>query len=178
MDGIEIRIRLHPALHDAALDLCAEADITLGQLVRDLLSKEVSRRRNARPPVRADERLVAPLRARLAPPLAAARNWTQAQESLRHLGYELREAGGGLALHAWPSGQRLCKASELGFSYARLIERFAAPFPGHAHDWLAKRVLNRLPPEDDAEFEVIERDWPRRSFADPSDHAVVIGQKP
>src|SRR6056297_1938535 len=70
-----LQIRLHPELARAAEDLARARDITIGQLTRDLLSREISRTRNARPPVRADERLVAPLRARLAADLAAADGW-------------------------------------------------------------------------------------------------------
>lgn len=116
MDRLEVTLRLPPELHAAALRLAAGDDITLGRLVRDLLSREVSRRLNAGPPVRADERLVAPLRARLAPLLAAATGWDAAQAALGRAGDILREAGGGPALHDWPGDRRLCKASVLGFS--------------------------------------------------------------
>lgn len=65
-----ITIVISESLRLIAEDLAREDDISLGQLIRDLLSKEISRRRNARPPVRVDEQLVAPLRARLAYDLA------------------------------------------------------------------------------------------------------------
>jgi len=60
-------------------------------------------------------------------------------------GYVLRAAGGGLALHDWPGDRRLCKASELGFSYSRLMRRFSSPFPEHPHAWLAARMLPETP---------------------------------
>ena len=63
------------------------------------------------------------------------------EENLESLGFEFRPAGGGLALHRIEDGERLCKASELGFSYSRLIERFGEGLPGHAHTWIAERVL-------------------------------------
>lgn len=125
----------------AVAGLAKARDVTVGQLIRDLLAREISRACNARPPIRADERLVAPLRARLAAALAGARDWQDLQARLMAKGYALRAAGGGLALHDRPGDRRLCKASELGFSYSRLMRRFNAPFPGHAHTWLAARML-------------------------------------
>lgn len=130
MDGRRIEILLPAELAGSAQRLAREADITVGQLVCDLLAREVGRRARSRPPARADERLVAPLRARLAGDLAFASGWNDLQARLRDKGYILREAGGGLALHDWPADRRLCKASELGFSHGRLARRFGTPFPG------------------------------------------------
>ena len=62
-----------------------------------------------------------------------------------------------MALHAWPSGTRLCKASDLGFSYGKLMRRLRAPFPGHSHAHLVKRHLEDPVPPDES-FEMIERD--------------------
>lgn len=150
-----IQIKLSDELLRAAKTICAEEDITTGQLVRDLLAKEINRRRKARSPIRADERLLAPLRARLAPEFAAAQNWSELQNRLKRCGYTLQPAGGGLALHIWPDGTRVCKASELGFGYSRLIQRFRAAFPGHAHTWLAERIL-ATDAVDDPDFCPIE----------------------
>ncbi len=109
-------LRLPIELRDAAAAIARERDITLGQLIRDLLAREVSRHTNAKPPIRADERIVAPLRARLARDLAFATGWVDLDSRLKTKGYVLRAAGGGLALHMWPDGRRICKASELEFS--------------------------------------------------------------
>ncbi|WP_136439627.1 hypothetical protein [Pacificoceanicola onchidii] len=136
-----------------AAQMARERDITVGQLVRNLLASEISRRKNARPPNRADEQLVAPLRARLAPVIAEAQGWDTLQSRLAAMNFEFRAAGGGLALHRL-NGERLCKASELGFSYSRLIERFRAPFPGHSHTWVAERILSRQ--NDEADLMVID----------------------
>ncbi len=149
----KLEIQMHTEMVRSLQNLAAGRDITLGQLLRNLATKEISRANNARPPVRADEQLIAPLRARLANDLAHSRDWEDLQTRLRSRGYELREAGGGLALHSFPNGFRQCKASELGFSYSKLMRRFEAPFPGHAHIWLAQRYLNK--PSDD--IELIER---------------------
>lgn len=138
-----VEMKIHPDMLRAANRLARQRDVTVGQLVRDLLSREIGRASAAKPPVRADERLVAPLRARLAHDLAEAEGWADLQARLTSKGYVLRAAGGGLALHDWPADRRICKASELGFSYARLMRRFGAPFPGHSHTWLEKQHLNQ-----------------------------------
>lgn len=143
MDHDRVEIKLSSPLRQEARRLASDRDISVGQLIRDVLSREIARARNAKPPVRADERLVAPLRARLAPDLAEAQNWNDLHQRLQAQGYDLRVAGGGLALHELATSRRLCKASELGFSYSRLMRRFGAPHPGHPHRWLADRMLNQ-----------------------------------
>jgi len=135
-----IEMKMHVDMLRAASALARRRDITVGQLVRDLLAREITRA-HARPPIRADERLVAPLRARLAEDLAHATGWDDLQARLRAKGYVLRASGGGLALQDWPGDRRICKASELGFSYARLMRRFGAPFPEHPHSHLTARHL-------------------------------------
>ncbi|MEM6713263.1 MAG: hypothetical protein AAF590_13420 [Pseudomonadota bacterium] len=137
-----IDVKLHPELADATHRLARERDVTVGQLVRDLLAKEISKGKLARPPVRAEEQLVAPLRARLADDLAYARSWEELDLRLKAKGYKLVAAGGGLALHQRSTGRRMCKASELGFSYSKLASRIGAPFPGHPHAYLAQKFTN------------------------------------
>jgi len=134
-----------------------------GVILRAIDAEIVRRRGPARTPVRAEERLLAPLRALLARDLAVAQRWGELQSRLAAKGYRLREAGGGLALATHPGGRRMCKASELGFSYSDLMRRFGRPFPGHSQRKLAARVLDPMreasrpsPPPDD-EFDVIER---------------------
>lgn len=130
-----------PMLH-ALRDLARQRDVTVGQIMRDALAQELRRStRLSKTPARADETLLAPLRALLASDMAVARTWHDLQNRLKSKGCALREAGGGLALHSHPDGTRLCKASELGASYATLMRRFNAPFPGHAHRALARRVM-------------------------------------
>ena len=76
MDQHEITVKLDATLLRAAHDVAKERDISFGQLVRDALNSEIARfRRKARSPVRADERMVARLRAQLGHDLAYARDW-------------------------------------------------------------------------------------------------------
>ena len=125
-----VDVKLQAELADAARRLARERDVTVSQLLRDLVVNELRRKQRARPTVRADERLVAPLRARLAGDLAHARNWEDLKNRLNGKGYLLVASGGGLALHAIATGRRGCKASDLGFSYGRLVERMGTAFPG------------------------------------------------
>ncbi|MEM9343246.1 MAG: hypothetical protein AAGA87_09385 [Pseudomonadota bacterium] len=156
MELVPLTLRLPPDLLNVSEGIAASDDVTIGQFARHALTQEVSRRRNARPPVRADERLIAPLRARLAPTLAAATNWHDLGNRLAEQGFALQQAGGGLAVHRHPNGARVCKASELGFSYSRLMRRFRAPFPGHTHTWLFERIKEE--PRRDEALVLIEED--------------------
>lgn len=150
MDRVEFKI--HREMRIALLKIARDQDVTPGQILRKVLAKEITRHTHARPPVRADEQLIAPLRARLANDLAHATCWADLKTRLNRKGFELREAGGGLALHVLPGGERVCKASELGFSYGRLMRRFRQPYPGHAHSWLADRFLSETDSEEDIEL--------------------------
>lgn len=159
----DVKLRLdQPLLAD--LHALADAEgCDLASIMTRALKAEIARTRaRARTPVRAEERLLAPLRALLARDLAAATGWEDLQTRLAVHGYRLREAGGGLLLATSPGGKRICKASELGFAYSDLMRRFGRPFPGHSQHKLAARILDPmraarcpLPPEDD-DFDLIE----------------------
>jgi hypothetical protein len=145
-----------------AQSLAVREDISVGQLVRGLLRREIDRKLNPKTSNRADEGLVAALQALLATQMALAEGWSDLAFRLAEEGYELRPAGGGLTLHKRPCGTRLCKASELGFAYRALVKRFRAGMPGHPHgslDLVFERPVRRqvdLPLEGDDIFEVID----------------------
>ncbi len=120
--------------------IAADEDVSVGQIVRDAIERDLRRRARAKRPVRADERHVAPLRALLVDDFAYSRDWGDLQRRLVKKCFQLRAAGGGLALHRM-AGQRLCKGSELGYSYAKLLRRFQCPFPEHTHRAPANFVL-------------------------------------
>lgn len=156
MDMKSVEIQLPQDMLKTAERMARQDDVTIGQIIRDLLRKDISRRQGQKPMQSAEELHIAPLRARLAGDLASARGWEDLQARLRGKGFVLREAGGGLALCNYPSNDRVCKASELGFSYSRLMRRFGAPFPTHTHSWQADKMLNNLAVglvDDMAEFE-------------------------
>ena len=125
-----VDVKLQTELADAARRLARERDVTVSQLLRDLVINELRRKQYARQTVRADDRLVAPMRARLADDLAHSRTWEDLKNRLHGKGYVVVASGGGLALHTIATGRRVCKASDLGFSYRRLVKRIGTPFPG------------------------------------------------
>ena len=139
MEDRTVTIKLSEPMIAALRDLAVRDDVSVGQLVRLALDKELRRRAEAKTPIRADERLVAPLRALLADDMAYAKSWTDLSARLAAKGYALAESGGGLILLDSASGQRLCKGSELGYGYAALLRKFDAPFPQHRHVWLAEK---------------------------------------
>ena len=73
MDMTEITLKLPTAMLDALRRVAAEDDVSPGQLVREAIERDLRRRATAKTPIRADERLVAPLRALLADDFASAR---------------------------------------------------------------------------------------------------------
>ncbi|MCX7888768.1 MAG: hypothetical protein N2422_03435 [Rhodobacteraceae bacterium] len=141
---IDVGIRLPEATLAALKAVAAECDSTVGQIVREAIARDLYRRQRAKTSDRTDERLVAPLRALLADDLAYARDWPDLMRRLAVKGFLLREAGGGIVLCRSPGGQRLCKGSELGYSYSRLLARFGAPMPGT--DGLPSRRNHPSPP--------------------------------
>jgi len=152
-------LKLPEPMVAAALKLANQRDVTLGHIIRMAVSAEIKKNsRNAKTPNRADELLLAPLRVLLASDFAMAQDWTDLNQRLNDHGYALREAGGGLALHSYPDGVRMCKASELGHSYSSLMRRYNAPFPGHAHRHLVDKLLGptQAAPGEGSDFDVIE----------------------
>lgn len=123
--------------------IAVQEDVSVGQLIREAITRDLRRREQAKTPIRADEQLVTPLRALLADDFAYAAHWADLQRRLTAKGYRLAESGGGLILQKAANGERLCKASELGYSYSALMRKFNAPFPNHSHSWIAGRVLDR-----------------------------------
>ena len=141
----EVMLKLPDATLKALRQNARDEDVSIGTLVRDAIERDLRRREQAKTPVRADERLVAPLRALLAGDFAFAASWDDLLARMRAKGYALAEAGGGLVLTDL-AGQRLCKGSELGYGYSALLRKFDAPFPGHRHDWLLARLRGQDSP--------------------------------
>ena len=153
----DVSIQVPDPLLEAAKRLAARRDVTVGQIFRSALSNEIRRStRDAKTPNRADEQLLAPLRALLAVDFGRATGWEDLQSRLQHKGYVLREAGGGLAVHSHPEGVRLCKASELGHAYSSLMRRFQRPFPGHSHQHLVNRFIPQHVAQDRDDIDLIE----------------------
>lgn len=131
------RMRIHLEMPEETVRVLSrfarDQDVTVGQLIRDAVARDIRRARRPKRDSRTDEALVASLRSLLAEDLANATNWPDLQIRLGQHGYTLRPAGGGLILCRLPSGERVCKASDLGYAHATLARRIGRAFPGHPH---------------------------------------------
>lgn len=141
----EVTLKLPAPTLQALAQIAHAEDVSAGQIIRDAIAHDLLRREKAKTPIRADERLVAPLRALLADDLAYARDWQDLATRLAQKGFCLLESGGGLILCRLTDGARLCKGSELGYSYSKLLRRFDQPFPGHAHGAILNHVRAQRP---------------------------------
>lgn len=135
-----IQIRFDDELGDRLKRAAGQAGQPLGAFIRERLDAAV-------PPLKGAFGYKGPrkphaLSAYLAHDFAYATDWGDLQDVLRAKGYELAERGGGLILQT-VEGERLCKASEIGHPYSKLMKRFGAPFPGHAHRHLETRHLGQ-----------------------------------
>lgn len=142
MDDRTLIVTLDPLTIQALRRIAADEDLDVSAIVRRAIERDLYRRSRAKKADRPDERLVAPLRALLADDFAYAVDWTDLLTRLAHKGFALRESGGGLILVRHPSGDRVAKASELGYSYSRLMRRIGAPFPGHRHAYLFRKEVS------------------------------------
>jgi len=138
-----VTLKLPDVMLQAAQKLAIQNDVTVGQIVRDLLVREMHNTNRAKTSGRTDEELLASLQMLLASDMGAATSWDDLERCLQAHGYDLRPAGGGLTLHRTSNGERLCKASELGFAYGALVRRFGEAMPGHPHGVMP----GDLPPE-------------------------------
>lgn len=155
MFGESLTIRLAPRDMNALHGLAAEQDLSVDHIIRGLIAREIKRTTNAKTRQCADDRLVARLQRLLTPTMAEANDWPDLHRRLRADGFELRPAGGGLTLHRLPTGDRLCKSSEIGFAYSRFVKRFGAPMPGHPHKM--RHLLSPAPPKEmDDDIDLIE----------------------
>ena len=137
---MERTLTLSPATWQALTQIATQENVPVDTVIAEAIRRDLFRRTRAKKAVRTDERLVAPLRALLASDFAQAETWEDLHLRLRAKGYTLVEAGAGLALCDAQSGQRVCKASDLGNSYGRLMQRFGCTMPGHSHTYLAPRM--------------------------------------
>jgi len=154
----KIEFVISPEMEAFLYQCVEEKDLSVGQVLRTLVEAEMKRKTNAKTPNRADEKLVARLQRLLVPTMASALDWNDLHARLAALNHSVRPAGGGLTIHDLVTGDRLCKSSELGFAYSRLVRKFRQPMPGHHHKMAHVLAAIRGLPSDDADdFDVIER---------------------
>lgn len=125
---LELPVDLFMTVHD----LAAEQEDTLARVIEGLVSDHLASVRGAKKRLRpASERLVFALQNLLFRDMAEAVSWEDLDNRLRRHGYFLKIGWGGLSLHTETSGQKLCHAHDLGFSYGTFIRRFG---PGKPKD--------------------------------------------
>lgn len=137
---MEKPIHLAPATWRALSQIAVSENCSIQDVVRGAVDRDLYRRTRAKKAVRPDERLVAPLRALLADDFAHSETWSDLHRRLAAKGYRLIEAGAGLALCEINTNKKLCKASDLGNSYGRLMRRFGCAMPGHSHAYLEANI--------------------------------------
>jgi len=135
-----VTFKLPPDVVSRLETLARDEDVSVGQIIRLAVERDFHRRDGFKSHPRASERLLAPIRERVAADFRGAKGWGDLMTRLVDKGYSLREAGGGLAMHDAITGRFLCRTSEVGFGYPSLMRKFAAPFPGHSHSWLLDRI--------------------------------------
>ncbi|MGV6804983.1 MAG: hypothetical protein ACWA49_12310 [Ruegeria sp.] len=128
-----LTLDIDPIVVTALRHVAKQDGCDIETVIRGAIDRDLRRRNQAKKAVRPDERLVAPLRALLAKDLGYSTGWEDLQSRLHGKGFALRESGGGLILVRHGTGEKVAKASDLGFSYSRLMQRFGVPFPGHRH---------------------------------------------
>lgn len=138
MDSVSFK--LPPDLRARLEAIAAVDDVSIGQLVRTAIERDLRRRASLAPRPRAAEHILATVRSKVVGDFEQAGDWAELKVRLAEQGYSLREAGGGLALHEIVTGRFLCRTSEIGFGYPGLIRRFGKPFPGHCHTWLLDKI--------------------------------------
>ncbi len=128
--------------HSALAALAEEQKVSVGQIIRVAIDREIRRRAESMLPEKVDMRLFAHLQARLCDDFQFSENWQTLQKRLSEKGYRLRESGGGLDLTDRATGIRLCKTSDLGYKYSKLLRKFRTPFPRDNRKISYKHVMS------------------------------------
>ena len=124
MDTESVTLKLPRALLSEAQHVATAREVTIGHMVRQLLKREVDRQMSAKAEEDTERRLIVALQALLARDMADAGDWDDLATRLRPHGYEMQVRDGSAVLVKSSCGTSVCKASELGFSYASMVKRF------------------------------------------------------
>lgn len=159
---VEMKIQLSEAMSEKLAKRALREHTSVGAIIREALgqyldARTVSERQSA--PRRSVSENFAPeeevqqrasasalldlddVKGRFAGAVNRASNWEELEERLREEGLAISPKGGGLIVRQVDTELELCKASEIGFAYSRLIKRFRTGWSDHPHVWLADRIL-------------------------------------
>ncbi|MEM7596961.1 MAG: hypothetical protein AAF382_04630 [Pseudomonadota bacterium] len=138
-----VDVKLQAELADAARRLARERDVTVSQLLRDLVTREIDMSRRIKSAQSSENRSIEGLKSRLLSDFLQSTTWTDLKARLKKRGFCLVASGGGLALHDRETGRRICNTAQLGFEYSKLVKKMRARFPGHPHAWVSHHAVPR-----------------------------------
>ena len=137
-------VHLAPRQAEFLRDAARRMDISESEVIRRALMRYlVPDRFVARTSEAQDERMLR-VRDFVGRVLSRARTWQEIQSLLRERGICYAPRGGGLIIKRVGSDQILCKASEVGPAYRKLVAMFGH-FPGHPHVHVARKVAEKDP---------------------------------
>ena len=139
----ELTIRIDSKSGNQLEKIALKLDTSVGEIVREAISQFVDQIEESlqeeKQNIKSNE--VLQCHEILKEVLPNVENWKGLNDQLIKYGIEYYERGGGLALRWTTDKKYICKASEVGPGYSRLIKKFNSPFPNHSAQWLADRVL-------------------------------------
>ncbi len=94
----------------------------------------------------------------LEPVFKTSHDWPTLTVRLRKRGFELRPQGTGCAIYTMETGRHVCNTATVGYRYRALVKKMGSPMPGHPH---GAKWIKGEPVEESADFDVIERPFPR-----------------
>lgn len=127
-----VTLTLPRALLKQAQLLARAQEVSVGELVRQLLTQEVQVHCRSTPRQKTSVQHE-DLKHRLAPLVQDSADWGIFCAKLAALGYVLRAHGSGLAIYSGKTGRFACNTAAIGYRYRKLIAHFGAPWPGHPH---------------------------------------------
>ena len=152
---VEMKIQLSEEMSEKLAKRAYDRNVSVGAVIREALDqffggkraepahaaprKEREPRKEQEP---REERELDDTKSRFADAVEHSSNWEELVERLREKGLDIAPKGGGLVVRQSDAGTELCKASEIGFPYSRLIKRYRAGWTAHPHAWLAERILS------------------------------------
>lgn len=151
---VEIKVSLPGGLAESAQQIAEDNGVTLDAVIRAALRNLVERETGQVQAPKAKERVprlkkkyrapqvdLEKIATRMKRAVEVSSTWDELQHELRKDGLEVAPKGGGISIVRADTKTDVCKASQVGYAYAKLIKEFQAGMPGHSHDWLVKKVL-------------------------------------
>jgi hypothetical protein len=141
MELESVTLKLPRELLSGAQRVATAQEVTIGHMVRQLLKREVDRQLSSKDITTVSGGLISAVQALLERDVADACNWDDLSHRLRPHGYVFRLNEGALVLFKTSCGTRICRGSELGFSYANLVKRFGQQMPEQPVSNVANGVM-------------------------------------